>query len=126
MLRFRQKGTSLGAPKPFAFAAPTLLVRADFPEPDKPWLLAVFTANKCRSCDTVWDEAQKLVAAEPAASRVSLAKIESPSHKKLHRRYGIEAVPLTVAADKDGKVRACHLGLLTPATLDELAELLSD
>ena len=126
MLRFRQKGTLLGAPKPFAFAAPTLLVRADFPEADKPWLLAVFTANKCRSCAEVWDEAQKLVAADPAASRVSLAKIESPSHKKLHRRYGIEAVPLTVAADKNGEVRACHLGLLTPATLNELAELLSD
>ena len=123
MLRFRQKGTSLGAPKPFAFAAPTLLVRTDFPEPDKPWLLAVFTANKCRSCAEVWDEAQKLAAAEPAASRVSLAKIESPSHKKLHRRYGIEAVPLTVAADKDGKVRACYLGLLTPAALSELTGL---
>ena len=126
MLRFRQKGTSLGAPKPFAFAAPTLLVRSDFPEPEKPWLLAVFTANKCRSCDAVWDEAQKLVASQPAASRVALAKIESPSQKKLHRRYGIEAVPLTVAADKNGEVQACHLGLLTPATLNELAELLSD
>ena len=126
MLRFRQKVTSLGAPKPFAFAAPTLLVRADFPEPEKPWLLAVFTANKCRSCAEVWNEAQKLVAAEPSASRLSLAKIESPSQKKLHRRYGIEAVPLTVAADKNGEVQACHLGLLTPATLKELAELLAD
>ena len=126
MLRFRQKGTSLGAPKPFAFAAPTLLVRTDFPEPDKPWLLAVFTANKCRSCAEVWDEAQKLAAADPAASRVSLAKIESPSHKKLHRRYGIEAVPLTVAADKNGKVRACHLGLLTPAALSELTVLFEE
>ena len=123
MLRFRQEGTSLGAPKPFAFAAPTLLVRADFPEPDKPWLLAVFTANKCGSCAEVWDEAQKLVATEPAASRVSLAKIESPSHKKLHRHYGIEAVPLTVAADKNGEVQACHLGLLTPMALSELAGL---
>ena len=123
MLRFRQKGISLGAPKPFAFAAPTLLVRTDFPEPDKPWLLAVFTANKCRSCATVWDEAQKLAAAEPAANRVSLVKIESPSHKKLHRHYGIEAVPLTVAADKNGEVQACHLGLLTPAALSELAAL---
>lgn len=123
MLRFRQKGISLGAPKPFAFAAPTLLVRSDFPEAEKPWLLAVFTANKCRSCAAVWDEAQKLIATEPAASRVSLAKVESPSHKKLHRRYGIEAVPLTVAADKNGKVRACHLGLLTPAALSELTGL---
>ena len=126
MLRFRQKGISLGAPKPFAFATPTLLVRTDFPKPEKPWLLAVFTANKCRSCAAVWDEAQKLAAAESSASRVSLVKVESPSQKKLHRRYGIEAVPLTVAADKNGEVRACHLGLLTPATLNELAELLSD
>lgn len=115
----------LKAPKPFAFAAPTLLVRADFPEADKPWLLAVFTAEKCQSCDAVWEEAQKLVAAEPAASRVSLIKVESPRQKKLHRRYGIEAIPLTAAADKDGEVRACHLGLLTPATLNELADLFS-
>ena len=123
MLRFRQKGASLGTPKPFAFAAPTLLVRTDFPEPEKPWLLAVFTANKCRSCAAVWNEAQKLAATDPVASRVSLAKVESPSQKKLHRRYGIEAVPLTVAADKTGKVQACHLGLLTPAALSELTGL---
>ena len=123
MLRFRQKGNLLGAPKPFAFAAPTLLVRADFPEAHKPWLLVVFTANKCQSCAEVWHEAQKLTTADPIANRVSLAKVESPSQKKLHRRYGIEAVPLTVAADKDGKVRACHLGLLTPAALSELTDL---
>ena len=126
MLRFRQKGTLLGTPKPFAFAAPTLLVRTDFPEAHKPWLLAVFTAEKCQSCAAVWDEAQKLVAAEPAASRVSLIEVESPSQKKLHRRYGIEAVPLTVAADKNGEVHACHLGLLTPTALNELANLFSD
>ena len=123
VLRFRQKGTLLKAPRPFAFEAPTLLLRADFPEAEKPWLLAVFTANKCRSCAAVWDEAQKLVAAEPAASRVSLIEVESPRHQKLHRRYGIEAVPLTVAADKNGEVRACHLGLLAPAALTELASL---
>ena len=123
MLRFRQKGALLGAPKPFAFAAPALLVRADFPGTSKPWLLAVFTADKCQSCAAVWDEAQRLVAEEPAASRVSLIRVESPSQKKLHRRYGIEAVPLTVAADKDGEVRACHLGLLAPEALSELASL---
>lgn len=125
VLRFREKGTLLKAPKPFAFEAPTLLLRADFPEAEKPWLLAVFTANKCRSCVAVWDEAQKLVSEEPAASRVSLIEVESqsPRHKKLHRRYGVEAVPLTVAADKEGKVRACHLGLLAPAALTELASL---
>ena len=100
MLRFREKGTLLKAPKPFAFEAPTLLLRADFPEAEKPWLLAVFTANRCRSCAAVWSEAQRLVSEEPAASRVSLIKIESPCHKKLHRRYGVEAVPLTVAAEK--------------------------
>lgn len=123
VLRFRQKGALLAAPKPFAFAAPALLVRADFPEARKPWLLAVFTAEKCRSCAAVWDEAQKLVAEEPAASRVSLIKVESPGQKKLHRRYGIEAVPLTVAADENGEVRACYLGLLAPAALSELASL---
>lgn len=113
-------------PKPFAFAAPTLLVRSDFPDPDKPWLLTVFTTDKCRSCSAVWQEAQKLVAAEPAASHVSLVKVDSPNQKKLHRRYGVEAVPLTVAADKTGQVRACHLGILPSAALSELAELFSD
>ena len=125
MLRFRQKGALLGAPKPFAFAAPTMLVRSDFPDPDKPWLLAVFTAAKCQSCAAVWQEAQRLVVAEPAASHVSLVRIDSPSQKKLHRRYGIEAVPLTIAADRTGEVQACHLGLLPPAVLDELSDLLS-
>lgn len=125
VLRLRQKGTLLGAPKPFAFAAPTLLVRTDFPEADKPWLLAVFTAEKCQSCTAVWNEAQKLISAEPAASRVALIEVESPRQKKLHRRYGIEAVPLTIAADKNGEVHACHLGLLTPTALNELANLFS-
>ena len=126
MLRFRQKVALLGAPKPFAFAAPALLVRSDFPDPDKPWLLAVFTTDKCRSCSSVWQEAQKLVAAEPATSRVSLVRVDSPSQKKLHRRYGVEAVPLTAAADQIGQVQACHLGILPPAALSELAELFSD
>lgn len=125
MLRFRQKGTLLGTSKPFAFAAPTLLARSDFPGPDKPWLLAVFTATKCQSCDAVWQEAQKLVAAESAASRVSLVRVDSPSQKKLHRRYGIEAVPLTAAADQIGEVKACHLGLLPPAVLSDLSDLFS-
>lgn len=99
-------------------------MRSDFPEADKPWLLAVFTAAKCQNCDAVWDETQKLAATQP--SRVSLVRVDSPSQKKLHRDYGIEAVPLTVVADINGEVRACHLGLLSPNTLSELAELVAN
>jgi hypothetical protein len=58
------------------------------------------------------DKAQAL--ASPA---VAVVEVEAAAHVALHERYRIEAVPITVVADRAGVVRASFIG---PATATDL------
>ena len=102
-----------------AFEAPRLLHRHDFAQPESPWLLAVFTGRNCQTCAEVLLQLQQL---QPQLTQTVTA---SSSQKKLLKRYGIEAVPVTALADSTGKVRWCRLGRLSESDLHELAELVS-
>jgi hypothetical protein len=95
-----------------AWTAPDQLDRADFDRPDAEWLVAVFSSATCSSCAAMVDKAQAL--ASPA---VAVVEVEAAAHAALHERYRIEAVPITVVADRAGVVRASFIG---PATATDL------
>ena len=99
-------------PTQASFDVPSQLDRRDFPRPDAPWLVAVFTSATCDTCAAV------AAAAAPLESdAVAVVEAEARERKDLHDRYRIEAVPAVVVADADGVVRASFLGPVTAADL---------
>lgn len=88
-----------------AYPVPAQLDRADFPRPDAPWLLVLFSSATCDSCGTM---ATRLAALE--ADGVATVEVEAAADKALHRRYRIEGVPMVVLADAQGVVRAGFVG----------------
>ena len=106
--RRRTDGPSQGP----AWTAPGQLDRADFPRPEAEWLVAVFTSATCSSCGLMVDKAQAL-----ASAAVAVAEVEATAQADLHQRYRIEAVPITVVADRAGVVQASFIG---PATATDL------
>jgi hypothetical protein len=100
------------APVRTGYAVPGQLDRADFPRPDAPWLVAVFTSATCSTCAGVWERAQPL-----ESDVVAVAELEHLGERALHDRYGIEAVPTTLIVDVDGVVRRSFLGPVTATDL---------
>ncbi|HEX8771804.1 MAG TPA: thioredoxin domain-containing protein [Acidimicrobiales bacterium] len=94
------------------WATPSQLDRHDFTRPECAWLVAVFTSATCQSCAGVLAKAQVL-----ASDDVVVQEVEVKSSPDLHRRYQVEAVPITVVADAEGVVRASFVG---PATATDL------
>jgi hypothetical protein len=94
---------------------PVQLDRADFVRPDAPWLVAVFTSATCETCGGVWEKAVPLDAGPEGP--VAVQQIEITAQPELHRRYGIDAVPLVLVADGQGVVRTHFLGPLTATDL---------
>ena len=84
---------------------PTQLDRVDFDRPDTPWLVVVFSSTTCLSCADAVEKAEVLAGAE-----VVVQDVEVGARPGLHRRYGIDAVPVTIVADRDGVVRASFVG----------------
>lgn len=100
------------APTQGSWTVPSQLDRRDFPRPDAPWLVAVFTSATCGTCASV------AAAARPLESdAIAVIEAEAKEHQDLHDRYGIDAVPALVVADADGVVRASFLGPVTAAEL---------
>jgi hypothetical protein len=91
---------------------PDQLDRADFADPARPWLVAVFTSATCSSCADVEAKAAIL-----ASEDVAVDVIEYTARRDLHRRYHIEAVPLVAIADRVGVVRQHFLGPVTATDL---------
>jgi len=100
------------APVRTGFNVPGQLHRADFARPEAEWLVAVFTSATCSTCAGVWDKVQVL-----ESDAVATQEVEVGAARDLHDRYGIDGVPTTVVADRDGVVRASFLG---PATATDL------
>jgi thioredoxin family protein len=98
---------------------PQQLDRHDFPRPDAPWLVALFTSQHCESCHGLYAKAAPLESED-----VAVAEIEYTENPALHRRYAIEAAPITVVADADGVTRASFVGAFdAPQLWSEVAEL---
>lgn len=95
-----------------AFTVPDRLDRADFERADAPWLVAVFTSATCDSCRGVWDKARHL-----DSDQVAVQEVEAVRDRGLHQRYGIDAVPLVVVADRSGVVGAHFLGPVSATDL---------
>ncbi len=94
---------------------PVQLDRRDFARPDADWLVAVFTSGTCDTCADVWAKAQHLDAG--ADGPVVAQEIEVGAEPELHRRYGIDAVPLVLLAGPDGVVVRHFLGPVVTADL---------
>ncbi len=98
--------------QPRRVGVPAQLDRADFDRPDAPWLVAVFSSASCLSCADTSAKAGQL-----ESGSVAVQDVEFGSRPELHRRYGIDAVPVVVVADLDGVVRASFVGPPSAADL---------
>jgi hypothetical protein len=93
-------------------SVPAQLDRNDFERSDAPWLVVVFGSATCLSCSDTQAKAAHL-----ASTTVAVADVDAAVHPDLHRRYGIDAVPVVVVADADGVVRASFVGPPSAADL---------
>jgi hypothetical protein len=100
------------APTQRQFRAPEQLDRNDFPRPDAPWLVAVFSSATCDVCRSVIDKARVLESAD-----VAVVDVEYGADRPLHERYSIDAVPTVVVADAQGVACATFLGPMTATDL---------
>lgn len=94
---------------------PVQVDRRDFARPDAPWLVAVFTSSTCDACAGVWSKAVHLDAGP--GGPVSVQQLEATEDADLHRRYGIDAVPLVLITDADGVVQRHFIGPVTATDL---------
>lgn len=95
-----------------AWAVPDHVDRADLDRPDAPWMVAVFSSSTCLACRATWEKARQLESDE-----VAVQDIDAVADADLHRRYGIDAVPLLLVLDATGTVRGHHLGEPSAADL---------
>ncbi len=90
---------------------PAQLDRADFAG-TTPWLLVLFSSATCAACADVRRKADVL-----ASAQVAVVDAEFGTHRSLHDKYGITAVPVVVLADGGGVVRASFVGPMTATDL---------
>lgn len=94
------------------YAVPEQLDRADFPRPDAPWLVAIFTSDTCDKCADVASKATVL-----ASDEVAVTTVDFVQDRALHDRYRIDAVPTLVIADHAGVTQRGFLGPMTATDL---------
>jgi hypothetical protein len=88
-----------------SYVVPRQLYREDFPSPNAPWLVALFTSEACDGCAPM---RSKVMVLESAA--VSVCEISFPAHRNLHDRYAISGVPMVLVADAQGVVLRAFVG----------------
>ena len=98
--------------QPRSYTVPVQVDRDDFPRPEAPWLVALFTSASCSSCADVRAKAAVL-----ASDEVVVHEAEYSAAKALHQRYSIDAVPATLIVDGAGVVKASFLGPVTATDL---------
>jgi hypothetical protein len=103
---------SVDAPTQRRYNYPQQLDRDDFPRPDVPWLVSVFSSATCDACADVVAKAQVL-----ETSEVAVAVIEYNENRSLHEKYSIDAVPTLVISDAAGVTRASFLGPMSATDL---------
>ena len=100
------------APTQPRMQVPTQVDRNDFEQPEKPWLVAVFSSASCHTCTDVVAKARAL-----ATRDVAVHDVEYSVAKILHTRYDIDAVPTVIIVDAQGIVRESFLGPVTATDL---------
>lgn len=101
----------VGRPDPPArdrYPIPAQLDRDDFPRPDAPWLVVLFSSTSCDSC-------AEMAARVAGLESPAVATCEADVHERrdLHTRYGVEGVPMVVVADAEGVVRKGFVGTVS-------------
>jgi hypothetical protein len=96
-----------------SYPVPAQLDRDDFPRPEAPVLVVLFSSSACDGCGPM---AAKVAALE--SGTVATCEVEYSERGDLHRRYGVEGVPMVVVADADGVVTAGFVGTATSAELE--------
>lgn len=91
---------------------PRQLDRSDFPRPDAAMLVVVFTSRTCDSCARVLGDVRAL-----ESDSIAVYEAEAVEQADLHWRYGIDAVPMTVIAEREGVVQAAWVGSVTAEEL---------
>jgi hypothetical protein len=91
---------------------PEQLDRRDFPRPDAPWLVVLWTSRTCESCAGLREKLEPLESED-----VAVADVEYQSQPELHARYRISAAPVTVVVDADGVTRASFAGAFDASEL---------
>jgi len=98
---------------------PQQLDRNDFARPDAPWLVVLFTSEHCDSCAGLYGKAKPLESPD-----VSVTEVEYGANPELHRRYKIDAAPITVLVDSAGVTRESFVGAFAATELwNALAEV---
>jgi hypothetical protein len=100
------------APPRDVYPVPKQLDRADFPRPDAPWLVALFSSTTCDSCHGLADKLGPLESVD-----VAVCDIDFEEQGALHRRYDLAAIPTTVVADHEGVVCRAFVGAFTATDL---------
>jgi len=107
------------APSQSRVTIPQQLDRNDFPRPDASWLVVLWSSETCVSCQGLFEKLTPL-----ASDEVAVVDVEFSRHRELHKRYAIDAAPVTVIADLDGVTRASFTGAFNaPEVWSTLAEL---
>ncbi|MCP5029839.1 MAG: thioredoxin family protein [Actinomycetia bacterium] len=101
-----------------SWTVPKQLDRADFVDPEKPWLVALFSSANCEACAQTRDAMMPL-----ESPQVAVMDIEVDTHPDLHQRYRIDAVPMLVMADAQGVVLASKVG---PTSASDLWSVVAD
>ena len=88
-----------------SYLVPRQLHRQDFPSPDAPWLVALFTSESCDGCAPMRSKVNVL-----ASGEVAVCEISFPAAHELHDRYAISGVPMVLVADSEGVVLRAFVG----------------
>ncbi|MDE0653883.1 MAG: hypothetical protein OXI26_09540 [bacterium] len=104
---------------------PTALDRAAFARAGvgtsgTPWLVAVLTDGTCRTCGSALERLGPL-----AGPTVDVEEVDGDRHPGLHDAYGVDAVPFTLVADRDGAVQAWILGPPTAGDIDSVRRVVA-
>ena len=103
---------TMATPVRDAHPVPRQLHRADFPQPDAPWLVALFSSRTCESCASMREKVLALASAE-----VAVCDLEYSAARALHERYEISGVPMVLVADAEGVVVESFVGPVSATDL---------
>lgn len=100
------------APTQMAWTVPQQLDPSDVVSADENWMVVVFTSASCHVCADVVNKARVLSSRE-----VVVAEFEYSTHRDVHDKYGIDAVPTLLIADRAGVVHRHFLGPVSATDL---------
>lgn len=107
-----RRRTVTDAPTQVTWKVPQQVDRNDFYGSPQPWLVALFSSATCETCATMSNKVAVL-----ASTEVSVQNVEYTARPELHKKYGIDAVPLVIVADGEGVVRASFVGPVSATDL---------